>query len=108
MKKKFYFIEVISAATPENKNFARDVHRYVYGKGEELIAFEMVRNVSGDTCHLREFDNTNVKCDITEYGFKSAKMAETIGKRLHGDNDVYAGVTLWANEIHIIEREIDI
>lgn len=48
MKKKFYFIELISTATPENKNFAGDVHRYVYGKGEELVAFEMVKNVSGD------------------------------------------------------------
>lgn len=108
MKKKFYFIEVISTATQENKNFAGDVHKYVYGKGEELVAFEMVKNVSGDTCHLRAFDNTNVEYYIREYGFKSAKTASTTRKRLYGDNDVFAGVTIWTNEIHIIEREIDI
>lgn len=108
MKKKFYFIEVISTATPENKNFAGDVHRYVYGKGEELVAFEMVKDVSRDAYHLKEFDNTDVEYDIREYGFKSAKTAETVGKRVHGNNDVYNGVTNWTNEIHIIEREIDI
>lgn len=108
MKKKFYFIEVISTATSENKNFAGDVHRYVYGKGEELVAFEMVKDVSRDAYHLKEFDNTDVKCVIADYGFKSAKMADTAGKRVHGKNDVYAGVTNWTNEIHIIEREIDI
>lgn len=108
MNKKFYFIEVISTATQENKNFAGDVHRYVYGKGEELVAFKMVKNVSGDAYHLKEFDNTNVKFVIADCGFKSAKTADTVGKRVHGKNDVYAGVTNWTNEIHIIEREIDI
>lgn len=108
MKKKFYFIELISTATPENKNFAGDVHRGVYGKGEELVAFEIVKDVSRNAYHLKEFDITNVECVIADYGFKSAKMAETMGKRIYGNNDVYNGVTIWTNEIHIIEREIDI
>jgi hypothetical protein len=108
MKKKFYFIELISTATPENKNFAGDVHRGVYGKGEELVAFEIVKDVSRNAYHLKEFDITNVECVIADYGFKSAKMAETLGKRIYGNNDVYNGVTTWTNEIHIIEREIDI
>lgn len=108
MKKKFYFIELISTATPENKNFAGDVHRGVYGKGEELVAFEIVKDVSRNAYHLKEFDITDVECVIADYGFKSAKMAETMGKRIYGNNDVYNGVTIWTNEIHIIEREIDI
>ena len=108
MKKKFYFIELISTATPENKNYAGDVHRGVYGKGEELVAFEIVKDVSRNAYHLKEFDITNVECVIADYGFKSAKMAETMGKRIYGNNDVYNGVTIWTNEIHIIEREIDI
>lgn len=105
-KKKVYFIEIISTATPENKNFAGDVHRYVYGKKQELVAFQMVKNVSGDTCHLREFDITDVNYFAAECGFKSAKMAETIGNRLHASDDTYNGVTNWTNKLNIIEREV--
>ena len=105
-KKKVYFIEIISTATPENKNFAGDVHRYVYGKKQELVAFQMVKNMSGDTCHLREFDITDVNHFAAECGFKSAKMAETIGNRLHAADDTYNGVTNWTNKLNIIEREV--
>ena len=108
MKKKFYFIEIISTATPENKNFAGDVHRYVYGRKEELIAYETVKNVSGSPDHLRQYDNTDTKWAAIEYGFKSAKTAETIGKRLHANDDIYNGITNWKNQMNIIEVEWEV
>lgn len=108
MKKKFYFIEIIATATPENKNFAGDVHRYVYGRKEELIAYETVKNVSGSPDHLRKYNNTDMKWAAIEYGFKSAKMAETIGKRLHANDDIYNGITNWKNKMNIIEVEWEV
>lgn len=108
MKKKFYFIEIIATATQENKNFAGDVHRYVYGRKEELIAYETIKNVSGSPDHMRQYDNTDMKWAAVEYGFKSAKMAETIGKRLHANDDTYNGITNWKNQMNIIEVEWEV
>lgn len=108
MKKKFYFIEIIATATPENKNFDGCVHRYVYGRKEELIAYETVKNVSGSPDHMRQYNNTDRKWAAVEYGFKSAKMAETIGKRLHANDDIYKGITNWKNQMNIIEVEWEV
>lgn len=108
MKKKFYFIEIITTAMSDNKNFVGDVHRYVYGRKEELIAYETIKNVSGSPDCIGQYDNTCMKWSATEYGFKSAKMAETIGKRLHANDDIYNGITNWKNQMNIIEVEWEV
>lgn len=110
MKKKFYFIEIIATATPENKNFAGDIHRYVYGRKEEQIAFELVKNVSGKLCNcdLIQFDDTKRKVTAIEYGFKSAKKAETIGKRICSDDGIYNSTKIWKYQMNIIEVEWEV
>lgn len=107
-KKKFYFIEIIATATPENKSFAGDIHRYVYGRKEEQIAFEVVKNVSGKLYNFIQFDETKRKAIAVEYGFKSAKRAETIGKRLCANDDTYNGITNWKYQMNIIEVELEV
>ena len=100
---KKYFIEIIARATENNHSFAGTVMRYVYGKAEEMVARQALNDPKGYGKYDREYDNTDTRWTLENYGFASKGMAERVIKQIHSEPDRYG---YWEHEIRVIEVEI--
>lgn len=63
-----FLVKVTATATENNKNFAGDVHTYIYGKDQELLKMEGTR-------YGQDFDNMNTYF-LKKYGYKRACDAQ--------------------------------
>ena len=59
----YWFVKSVSTATCENKNFAGEVHTYIFGKGE----FRLFEDVPGGFYNK---DLTDCPYCVIEYGYK--------------------------------------
>ena len=90
----YYFVKSVSTATPENKNFAGQVHTYIMGK---------------DSYHLHEDvpdgwynkDLTDCPNAIRTYGYKRVCDAKRNYSYTHPQNDLY-----WQTKVRIVSIDV--
>ena len=85
-----YLVKTVSTATAENENFAGEIHEYLHGKGETLIA------ASGDPWINREA----YPAMIREYGYNRACDAKRAWSYRNPENTKW-----WQSTVEIIAVE---
>lgn len=90
----YWFVKSVSTATPENKDFAGEVHTYIFGK-EEYRLFE---NVPGGFYNI---DLTNCPGCIVEYGFKRSSDAKRSFNYKNPQND-----WAWRTTVSIVSIDV--
>ena len=90
----YWFVKSVSTATPENENFAGQVHTYIIGKDN----FHLYEDVPGGWYNR---DYTNCPYIIHEYGYKRACDAKRTYSYKHPQNDEY-----WNTKVQIVSLDI--
>lgn len=90
----FWFVKSISTATPENKNFAGEVHTYIFGKD----AFRLYEDVPGGWYNK---DLTDCPYCVLEYGYKRLCDAKRSYSYKHPQND-----DSWRTTVKIVSIDV--
>lgn len=104
---KRYFIEIVSKSTENNTNFPGVTMRYVYGKKEEMVARQAIIDPVGYGKYDREYDNTDRRWCLEEYGFKTRGVAQKVAKQVHIKHADPFDLGYWTEEVNIIEAEVE-
>ena len=90
----YWFVKSVSTATPENKNFAGEVHTYIFGKEE----FRLYEDVPGGFYNK---DLTDCPYCVLEYGYKRACDARRSYNYKHPQND-----KSWTTKVSIVSVDV--
>ena len=90
----FWFVKSVSTATDENKNFAGEVHTYIFGKNE----FRLFEDVPGGFYNK---DLTDCPYCVVEYGYKRLCDAKRAYSYKHPQND-----NSWRTTVKIVSVDV--
>lgn len=90
----YWFVKSVSTATPENRNFAGEVHTYIFGKEE----FRMFEDVPGGFYNK---DLTDCPYCVIEYGYKRLCDAKRSYSYKNPQND-----EAWRTAVKIVSVDV--
>ena len=93
---RFFLVLVVSKATDSNPSFSGGVHKYVYGKGDELLFTDSPEITSYTTGYRKLYAS-----DIREYGYTRRQDAKRCYSYTHPDNNEY-----WTSKSYVVEYDV--
>lgn len=93
---RYFLVYVKSEATQDNPSYAGRVHKYLYGKGNELL-FTDSPEINGYTKRYGKL----FASDIREYGYTRRQDAKRCYSYTHTDNNGY-----WTSKAYIVEYDV--